>query len=367
MLERFQSRANRGTRLRRGLRTDDRRPVRRLWRSRGDAAAGADVLTRRTCAASRRMASPTCCAPTSAGSGTDSSIRSRNGRSSANARHRDDRRRSRSRLHPGHGRDAAGDRQSARRWRWRRDDAQQRSPRRGRPLLDAGGTAGHGRHLPDGDERPRPADVWRDPAARHQSDLDRGAGRRSEPFLLYDAATSTIAGNKIGLARRVGADMEPGWISEPTGRRSWTSGPSRKARCTSSVRHNLLPLGGTREQGSHKGYGLGLMVEVLTTLLAGAVPSMVEDEAAPGQPPLRGLQHRRFDDVEHFKDTMDRMLQTLTETPPAPGHERVIYPGLPEARNRARPTRQRHSPRTAKSSTGSTARPTSSGSPRMRR
>ena len=39
----------------------------------------------------------------------------------------------------------------------------------------------------------------------------------SEPSLLYDAATSTIAGNKLGLARRVGAMMEPGWIAAPDG------------------------------------------------------------------------------------------------------------------------------------------------------
>ena len=29
----------------------------------------------------------------------------------------------------------------------------------------------------------------------------------------------------------------------------------------------LLPLGGTRELGSHKGYGLGMMAEILTTLI----------------------------------------------------------------------------------------------------
>ena len=38
------------------------------------------------------------------------------------------------------------------------------------------------------------------------------------------------------------------------------------------------PLGGTREQGSHKGYGFALMAEVLATALSGAVPTML----APG-------------------------------------------------------------------------------------
>jgi L-2-hydroxycarboxylate dehydrogenase (NAD+) len=95
--------------------------------------------------------------------------------------------------------------------------------------------------------------------------------------------------------------------------------------------HNLLPLGGTREQGSHKGYGLGLMVEVLATLLSGTVPSMVEEKSPIASHHFAAYNIAAFDDVAHFKDTMDRMLQTLTETPPAPGHERVIYPGLSEA------------------------------------
>lgn len=153
----------------------------------------------------------------------------------------------------------------------------------------------------------------------------------SEPFLLYDAATSTIAGNKIALARRVGADMEPGWIAEADGSPIMEARPVPDGIMYGMGAHNLLPLGGTREQGSHKGYGLGLMVEVLTTLLAGGVPSMVEQKPPLACHHFAAYNIAAFDDVEHFKDTMDRMLQTLAETPPAPGHERVLYPGLPEA------------------------------------
>ncbi|HEX5166674.1 MAG TPA: Ldh family oxidoreductase [Thermomicrobiales bacterium] len=157
------------------------------------------------------------------------------------------------------------------------------------------------------------------------------APARTEPFLLYDAATSTIAGNKIALARRVGANMEPGWIAEPDGSPIMEERPVPEGSMYALGAYNLLPLGGTREQGSHKGYGLGLMVEVLTTLLSGAVPSMVEEKPPLASHHFAAYNIAAFDDVVHFKDTMDRTLQTLTETPPAPGHERVIYPGLSEA------------------------------------
>ena len=37
-----------------------------------------------------------------------------------------------------------------------------------------------------------------------------------------------------------------------------------------------------------------------------------------------------FTDLDRFKDTMDEMLRTLSGTKPAPGYDRVLYPGLKE-------------------------------------
>ncbi|HUG14162.1 MAG TPA: Ldh family oxidoreductase [Thermomicrobiales bacterium] len=155
------------------------------------------------------------------------------------------------------------------------------------------------------------------------------APARRKPYLLYDAATSTISGNKIGLARRVGADMEPGWISEPDGTPIMERRPVPAGEMYALGAHNLLPLGGNREQGSHKGYGLGLMVEVLCTVLGSAIPNMLEPDAR-ARHHFAAYNIAAFGDVEQFKDTMDRMLETLEETPPTPDHEQVIYPGLPE-------------------------------------
>jgi LDH2 family malate/lactate/ureidoglycolate dehydrogenase len=149
------------------------------------------------------------------------------------------------------------------------------------------------------------------------------APARSHPFMLFDAAMSSVASNKIGLARRVGANMEPGWIAEPDGT------PIMDERPAPSGEFSLLPLGGTREQGSHKGYGLGLFVEVMTTLLAGAVPRMIERDTKPRHCFI-AYNIAAFTDLDWFKETMDQMLQTLVDTPTAPGHDRVLYPGLPE-------------------------------------
>src|SRR5215216_7698999 len=109
------------------------------------------------------------------------------------------------------------------------------------------------------------------------------APAKHEPFFLYDAATSSIAGNKIGLARRVGASVEPGWIAQPDGTPIMEMQPVPPGQMYGLGGYHLLPLGGTREQGSHKGFGLGLMVEMLTTMLSGGIPSALKDQSPLGR------------------------------------------------------------------------------------
>lgn len=154
------------------------------------------------------------------------------------------------------------------------------------------------------------------------------APARDEPVLFYDAATSTVATNKLGLARRVGATLAPGWIADPNGVPIMEESPVPPLEGYTPGVVSLLPLGGTRESGSHKGYGLALMVEVLTTLLSGSTPTMLNEERRQAHHYFAAYDIAAFTDVAWFKDTMDRMLRTLRETPPAPGHDRVLYPGL---------------------------------------
>src|SRR6266566_177191 len=99
------------------------------------------------------------------------------------------------------------------------------------------------------------------------------APARHEAPMLFDAATSAIAGNKIRLAMRVASPLLPGWVTDKDGVPIMEEKP-----VFDRDEFYQLPLGGTREQGSHKGYGLALMAEVLSTVLAGALPTML----APG-------------------------------------------------------------------------------------
>ncbi len=151
------------------------------------------------------------------------------------------------------------------------------------------------------------------------------APAKNEAPVLFDAATSAIAGNKVRLAERVGANLLPGWVSDAGGTPIMEETPVRE-----SGDYYILPLGGTREQGSHKGYGFGLMAEILTTTLSGDVPSMLASGGGASHHNFAAYDIASFTDLDTFKQHMDDMLKRLRETPPAPGHDRVFYPGLSE-------------------------------------
>ena len=150
------------------------------------------------------------------------------------------------------------------------------------------------------------------------------APARDEAPFLFDAATSAIAGQKRTLAARVGATLLPNWTADQDG-----SPISEETPAPERGNFLLLPLGGTREHGSHKGYGLGMMSEILASLLSGSLPNMLTGELNEAHY-FAAYNIAAFTDLEAFKDNMDRTLRTLMATRPAPGHDRVLYPGLAE-------------------------------------
>ena len=146
------------------------------------------------------------------------------------------------------------------------------------------------------------------------------------PF-VFDAAMTSIAGNKIGLLERMNKPILPGWVANPDGSPDMKGGS--KAELKIGVTRNQLPLGSTRELGSHKGYGLAVAVDILGGILSGATgfPGLAVNRRGHF---VAAYKVDGFNSISKFKDDMDEMLQGLMDTKPAPGHERVLYPGLEE-------------------------------------
>ena len=90
-----------------------------------------------------------------------------------------------------------------------------------------------------------------------------------------------------------------------------------------------MPVGGTREIGSHKGYGMMCIVDILSGILTGGGYGL-----NPGRPNfghyVAAYSIEAFMDTKEFKETMDEWINMLTSSRPAEGHDRVLYPGLPE-------------------------------------
>ena len=151
-----------------------------------------------------------------------------------------------------------------------------------------------------------------------------------EPF-LFDASMSAVAGNKIALAKRLGVKALPGWIAE-------TDGTPIMEERTIPEDYLMLPVGGTREIGSHKGYSLAVMIEILTSILGGMGGGSMRRGGSAHH--FIAYNIAAFTNVAQFKDDLDSYLKQLRSMPARPGAERVVYAGLPEAEEERK--RRRH-------------------------
>ena len=147
-----------------------------------------------------------------------------------------------------------------------------------------------------------------------------------ERAFMIDMSTSVVAGGKLEIARRENHDIPAGWALDqhfqPT-----TSPFDAKY---------LNPLGGDREHGSQKGYGLNVAVDLFAGLLSGGKVSAENtqiERTAKATHTAHMFSAWRIDAFvpwEQYAARFDEYMQMLHACPPAPGHERVLTPGEPE-------------------------------------
>jgi LDH2 family malate/lactate/ureidoglycolate dehydrogenase len=138
------------------------------------------------------------------------------------------------------------------------------------------------------------------------------------PFVL-DMATTTAAAGKLELAARLGKAIPPGWALNEKAESTDDPRVAQKAR-------RLLPLGGSRDNGSHKGYGLAILVEILCGVLTGTLTALNADQNPRGHC-FGAMRIDAFRPLMEFKRDMDRLIRELKSTPPIEGQERVYVAG----------------------------------------
>lgn len=148
------------------------------------------------------------------------------------------------------------------------------------------------------------------------------AGKKA-PFVL-DMATSVVAGGKVQIAQRQNKTMPEGWVINGEGEP--VTDPNKRVRGEGG----LLPLGGTPSHGVFKGFGLGMVVDILTCLLAGLDFTLLK-EREPGANPsdffFGAIRIDGFQPVELFKEKMDNMIEKIEGLPTLPGVDKAYLAG----------------------------------------
>lgn len=149
--------------------------------------------------------------------------------------------------------------------------------------------------------------------------------------LCLDMATSTVPRGRIEVAARRGWTLPGGWAIDEEGYPATTP--------DAALAGALQPLGGTEETGGYKGYGLSLVVELLTGILGASAfgPNVISlfstaGSADNGQAFLV-LDPRVIDDEPGgFEQRLETLLGQLVASPTIPGAPGpVLFPGQPEA------------------------------------
>lgn len=160
---------------------------------------------------------------------------------------------------------------------------------------------------------------------------------QERPFVL-DMATSTVPRGKLEVYDRQEKPLPQGWATDETG--TPTTDAARVLDNMLARRGGgLLPLGGAGELLSgHKGYGLALLVDILSGVLPGAgYANNIYPKTPEGKPLPANVGHifgaikvEAFRPLDEFKATMDDIIQRLKAAPKAEGADRIYIHGEKE-------------------------------------
>ena len=159
---------------------------------------------------------------------------------------------------------------------------------------------------------------------------------------------STVPRGKLEVYRRLGKSIPLGWATDETGEPTNETGrvlDNLKERAGGG----LLPLGGAGELlGGHKGYGLTLLVDILSGVLPGAAyANLVYPKDEEGKPLPSAIGHflgawrvDAFRPVDEFKAAMDDLQRRLKNAPKAEGQDRIYVHGEKEYEEAERNSRE---------------------------
>lgn len=138
--------------------------------------------------------------------------------------------------------------------------------------------------------------------------------------LVLDISTSAVANGKLKIARLAQKPVTLGWIQDAEG--NPTTDPNVMLADPPGC---LLPFGGDQ---AHKGFGLGLMFDILVAGLAGGYcPPAPKGEPEANNILLVVWNPARCAGQTHFTTEAARLIDAVRNTPTRAGVDRIQLPG----------------------------------------
>ena len=158
----------------------------------------------------------------------------------------------------------------------------------------------------------------------------------NKPPYVLDMATAVAAGGKFEVARKLGKPIPEGWAIDVEGN------PVTDPFYGLKNKMGILPLGGTPAMGAYKGFGLGVLVDILCGVLSGSCSSAVMGDDIPPEKIGNDANHffgairvDSFIPLADFKKSMDEMIESFEALPPYSGIDKVYVAGGMEAKIQA--------------------------------
>lgn len=143
----------------------------------------------------------------------------------------------------------------------------------------------------------------------------------SDEPLVLDLSTSVVANGKVRAKLLAGEPCPSGWLQDANGNPT-TDPASRFSKSPGT----LLPLGG--ESHGYKGFGLGLLLDVLIGgLSGGSCPPAGSGEIGTNNVLMVLWDAARFAGTPHFLGEADKLIEYVRSTPRKAGVEQITLPG----------------------------------------
>ena len=154
------------------------------------------------------------------------------------------------------------------------------------------------------------------------------------PF-LYDASTTVVTRGKLEMYNKAEKELPDNWALNESGLPSNDAGRVLY-NIVNKNGGGILPLGGyTEKSGGHKGYGYGMICEILSSILSQGITSNHTHTDGKGGTChcFIAIDPRIFGNPEAIKNHFSFFLNELRDSPKAEGQSRIYTHGEKEAQS----------------------------------